>query len=278
MDDGRLRSGNIVIGVMLVVMGLAVALDRAGVIAWDGRWTLWPVILIGLGLARFVQTPAGATQAGPALPPGRRLARRRGSRLVVARRFVAAPGDRVRTHRGAQPWPPGYTPQPSRAGRSVRAARGSARKAASSRWGPVAARGDRCLDCHLRGPAGVGDARDRIVRSTPARATRPRRVGDGPLGAHQPCHGLSRRRRHQRDGPVRARSARRDDWHPARGDRARVLGDGRGRRARAADVDGRYRRGIGASAECATSASRAAEVRTADARVRRRGSCFAGWS
>jgi hypothetical protein len=64
MDDVRPRSGNIVIGVMLVVVGLAVALDRAGLIAWDGRWTLWPVILIGLGLARFVQTPAGKPRQG----------------------------------------------------------------------------------------------------------------------------------------------------------------------------------------------------------------------
>ena len=64
MDDVRPRSGNIVIGVMLVIMGIAVALYRAGVIAWEGRWTLWPVILIGLGLARFVQTPGGKPRQG----------------------------------------------------------------------------------------------------------------------------------------------------------------------------------------------------------------------
>src|SRR5688572_20031873 len=64
MDDVRPRSGNIVIGVMLVAMGVVVALDRAGLIAFEGRWTLWPVILIGLGLARFVQTPAGKPRQG----------------------------------------------------------------------------------------------------------------------------------------------------------------------------------------------------------------------
>jgi hypothetical protein len=64
MDDVRPRSGNIVIGVMLVVVGLVVALDRAGLVAWEGRWTLWPVILIGLGLARFVSTPAGRPRQG----------------------------------------------------------------------------------------------------------------------------------------------------------------------------------------------------------------------
>jgi hypothetical protein len=64
MDDPRTRSGNIVIGMMLVAMGLAVILHRAGVVVWDGRWTLWPVILIGLGVARFVQTPAGRPRQG----------------------------------------------------------------------------------------------------------------------------------------------------------------------------------------------------------------------
>src|SRR5688572_29517250 len=64
MDDVRPRSGNIVIGVMLVAMGVVVALDRAGLIAFEGRWTLWPVIFIGLGLARFVQTPAGKPRQG----------------------------------------------------------------------------------------------------------------------------------------------------------------------------------------------------------------------
>lgn len=58
------RNGNIVIGVMLVLIGLALTLDRAGVIAWTGHWTLWPVILIGIGLASFVQSPPGAPKRG----------------------------------------------------------------------------------------------------------------------------------------------------------------------------------------------------------------------
>ena len=64
MDDLHPRQGNIVIGVMLVLIGLALALDRAGVIAWTGHWTLWPVILIGIGLASFVQSPPGAPKRG----------------------------------------------------------------------------------------------------------------------------------------------------------------------------------------------------------------------
>ena len=64
MDDLYTRKGNIVIGVMLVLIGLALTLDRAGAISWTGQWTLWPLILIGLGLARFLQSPPGAPKQG----------------------------------------------------------------------------------------------------------------------------------------------------------------------------------------------------------------------
>ena len=64
MSDFNTRNGNVVIGIMLVAIGLWVALSRAGALAWDGQWNLWPLILCGIGVARFVQTPPGAPRQG----------------------------------------------------------------------------------------------------------------------------------------------------------------------------------------------------------------------
>ena len=58
------RRGNMVIGAMLVMVGLWMALERSGVIHWSGMWSLWPVILGGIGLARFVQSPPGEPKEG----------------------------------------------------------------------------------------------------------------------------------------------------------------------------------------------------------------------
>src|SRR5215471_5150878 len=64
MNDIDSRPGNIVIGIMLVLVGLAIALARAGIVNWGDQWTLWPLILGGIGLARFVQSPPGAPRQG----------------------------------------------------------------------------------------------------------------------------------------------------------------------------------------------------------------------
>jgi hypothetical protein len=58
------RKGNIVVGVMLVLIGVALTLDRSGIFRWDNQWTLWPFILLGIGLARFVGSPAGEPKQG----------------------------------------------------------------------------------------------------------------------------------------------------------------------------------------------------------------------
>jgi hypothetical protein len=64
MSDFDSRNGNIVIGVMLVAIGMWVALSRSGALPFDGQVTLWPLILCGIGLARFLQTPPGASRQG----------------------------------------------------------------------------------------------------------------------------------------------------------------------------------------------------------------------
>ena len=62
--DARKGKGNIVIGAMLVVTGLAIMLDRAGVLHLSGQWTLWPIILGGIGLARLLQSVPGEPKQG----------------------------------------------------------------------------------------------------------------------------------------------------------------------------------------------------------------------
>jgi hypothetical protein len=64
MSDFDSRNGNVVIGIMLVAIGMWVALARSGALPWDGQVTLWPLILCGIGLARFLQTPPGVPRQG----------------------------------------------------------------------------------------------------------------------------------------------------------------------------------------------------------------------
>ena len=64
MNNATTNKGNIVIGGMLVLTGVAVALERAGVLHWRNQWTLWPLILGGIGLARFLQTCPGQPKQG----------------------------------------------------------------------------------------------------------------------------------------------------------------------------------------------------------------------
>ena len=64
MTEVNYRKGNIVIGAMLILTGLAIVLDRAGVVRWRDQWTLWPLILGGIGLARLLQSIPGEPKQG----------------------------------------------------------------------------------------------------------------------------------------------------------------------------------------------------------------------
>jgi hypothetical protein len=64
MNDVESGKGTLVVGAMLVVVGLVIALDRAGVLHWSGMWSLWPLILGGIGLAKFLQSPPGEPKEG----------------------------------------------------------------------------------------------------------------------------------------------------------------------------------------------------------------------
>ena len=60
----RKGPGNIVIGVMLMVTGVVIMLDRSGALTLRNHWTVWPIILGGIGLARFLQSIPGEPKQG----------------------------------------------------------------------------------------------------------------------------------------------------------------------------------------------------------------------
>jgi hypothetical protein len=64
MNEVDTRKGDIAIGATLVLAGIAVVLDRAGVFHWRDQWTLWPLILGGIGLARLLQSAPGEPKQG----------------------------------------------------------------------------------------------------------------------------------------------------------------------------------------------------------------------
>jgi len=51
------RSGGLLPGAILMIIGTAILLDHMGVIPVDRLWRFWPLILIVAGLVRFVETP-----------------------------------------------------------------------------------------------------------------------------------------------------------------------------------------------------------------------------
>jgi hypothetical protein len=64
MNGVDTRKGDIAIGATLVLTGVAVVVDRAGVFPWRDHMTLWPLILGGIGLARFLQSVPGQPKQG----------------------------------------------------------------------------------------------------------------------------------------------------------------------------------------------------------------------
>jgi len=54
----------VVVGLMIVGLCIVLLLDQTGVLGWRGGWNLWPMIVIGLGLARFLQPRSNGPREG----------------------------------------------------------------------------------------------------------------------------------------------------------------------------------------------------------------------
>jgi hypothetical protein len=55
----------VVIGLMIVGLGVVLFFDQTGLLGWRPSWNLWPFLIIGIGLARFVTPrPDGSRDGG----------------------------------------------------------------------------------------------------------------------------------------------------------------------------------------------------------------------
>lgn len=53
----RSAGSQVVIGIIFIVVGGLLILDRSGMIEIGGFWRLWPLFLIGMGLSRLLERP-----------------------------------------------------------------------------------------------------------------------------------------------------------------------------------------------------------------------------
>jgi len=54
----------VVIGLMIVGLGVLLFFDQTGWLGWRPSWSLWPLLIIGLGLARFATPRADGSRDG----------------------------------------------------------------------------------------------------------------------------------------------------------------------------------------------------------------------
>jgi cell wall-active antibiotic response 4TMS protein YvqF len=47
------RWAGLVIGPLIVLLGIVLLLDQTGLLGWHPSWSIWPFLLIGLGLSRL---------------------------------------------------------------------------------------------------------------------------------------------------------------------------------------------------------------------------------
>src|SRR3954464_4739319 len=52
--------GTAVFGAFIAFAGGALLLDRTGLVTWSARWSIWPLLLVGYGVSRMVQSGADA--------------------------------------------------------------------------------------------------------------------------------------------------------------------------------------------------------------------------
>jgi hypothetical protein len=62
--DGERRTGQLVMGVVLLVVGAAFLADRLGYWVAEDIWRYWPVILIAMGLGKVLERGDGRRRSG----------------------------------------------------------------------------------------------------------------------------------------------------------------------------------------------------------------------
>jgi hypothetical protein len=54
----------VTIGMLIIGLGIVLLLDQTGMLDWRPTWSLWPLIVIVLGLARFAQPRRDGSRDG----------------------------------------------------------------------------------------------------------------------------------------------------------------------------------------------------------------------
>ena len=55
----------IVAGLLIVGVGIILLVDQTGLLGWQPSWSVWPLLIIAFGLARFAQqNPDGSRDGG----------------------------------------------------------------------------------------------------------------------------------------------------------------------------------------------------------------------
>jgi hypothetical protein len=62
--DAPPRASGIVMGLTIAGLGLVLLLDQTGVLGWHPSWSIWPFLLIGIGLARFATPRSDGSRDG----------------------------------------------------------------------------------------------------------------------------------------------------------------------------------------------------------------------
>jgi len=54
----------VVIGLVIIGLGSLLFLEQTGLLGWHHTWSLWPILIIAMGLARFAQPNADGSRSG----------------------------------------------------------------------------------------------------------------------------------------------------------------------------------------------------------------------
>lgn len=58
------QDAGLVVGLTILGLGVVLLFDQAGLFGWPSSWSIWPFLIIALGLARFAQPRADGSRDG----------------------------------------------------------------------------------------------------------------------------------------------------------------------------------------------------------------------
>ena len=62
--DTTPRAAGIVMGLTIALLGVVLLLDQTGLLGWHPSWSIWPFLLIGIGLAQAATPRSDGSRGG----------------------------------------------------------------------------------------------------------------------------------------------------------------------------------------------------------------------